>query len=99
MSLDVLEEKWYRKAIAGFKKKWVQMVSLAESFDAFVSGISAVTGIPEGTVRSSLPAVEWSKFQKNAEKYLSMALKKIKAAHRQKKWSVNYRRAFGGRGR
>lgn len=55
------------------------MVKTADSFDAFVKGISAVTGIPEGTVRASLPAVSWSEFQRDAEKYLPKAVAKIES--------------------
>jgi len=94
--IEVKEEKWFRKATEGFKRLWVPMVSAAESFDAVVRGISAVTGIPEATVRASLPAVEWSRFQKEAEKYLPIALAKIEAAYRAKKWSRKYKKVFGG---
>jgi len=74
--IDVYQEKWYRKAIAGFKARWVPMVKKAESFTAFTEGISAVTGIPAATVAASLPAMEWKKFQAEAEKYLPIALRK-----------------------
>jgi len=94
--IDIVEEKWYRKAIAGFRKAWAPMVKQAESFDAFVKGISAATGIPEGTVRASLPAQNWKEFQANADKYLSIAIEKIEAAYRSKKWSRKYKAAFGG---
>jgi len=94
--IDMKEEKWYRKAIAGFKEAWVAMVKKAESLDAFVKGISAVTGIPEATVRASIPAKNWADFQANADKYLSIAIEKIEAAYRSKKWSTHYKRAFGG---
>ena len=96
MFLGVVEEKWYKRAIEGFRKNWARMVRRSESLDAFVAGISAVTGIPEATVRASLPAVHWSEFQKNPEKYLEKAIAKIEAAYRAKKWSVNYKAAFGG---
>jgi len=96
MSLDAIEEKWYKKAIAGFRANWARMVKAAESFDAFVKGISAVTGIPEGTVRASLPAKNWAAFQAEADKYLPIALAKLEAAHRTGKWKIKYRRAFGG---
>jgi len=94
MSLDLLEEKWYRKAIAGFRKNWLRMVKRAESFDAFVKGISSVTGIPESTVRASIPAQNWKNFQANAEKYLEIAIRKIEAAHAAGKWKTKYRQAF-----
>jgi len=96
MALDAIQEKWYRKAIAGFKRNWVRMVKKAESFDAFVRGISAVTGIPEATVRASLPATNWKEFQANAEKYLPIALSKIESAYRAGKWKIKYRAAFEG---
>jgi len=95
-TLDAIEEKWYRKAIAGFRKAWVQMVQRSESFDAFVEGVSAVSGIPAETVRASIPAQNWKDFQANASKYLEIAVAKLEAAHRTGKWKVKYRRAFGG---
>jgi len=95
MALDAIQEKWYRKAIAGFRKNWVRMVQKAESFDAFVNGIAAVTGIPAATVRASLPAQNWKEFQANASKYLPIAISKIEAAYRAGKWKVKYRAAFG----
>lgn len=98
MSLSVYEDKWFRKTIAGFRKVWVPMVQKAESFDAFVKGISAVTGIPEDVVRSSLPAVNWREFQANAPKYLEQAVRKIEAAYRAKKWSRKYKAAFSTTG-
>ena len=94
--IDIVEEKWYRKAIAGFRENWARMVKQADSFEAFVKGIAAATGIPEGTVRNSLPAKNWADFQANAEKYLSIALEKLEAAFRSKKWSRKYKKAFGG---
>jgi len=96
MSLDMIQEKWFRKAMAGFKRNWVAMVQKAESFEAFVNGISAVTGIPAATVRASLPAQNYKEFQANADKYLSIALAKLEAAYRAGKWKVKYRAAFGG---
>jgi len=68
----------------------------AESLDAFVRGISAVTGIPEATVRASLPAKAWVEFQREPERYLPIAVAKIESAYRAKKWSRKYRKAFGG---
>jgi len=94
MALDIAEEKWFRRAIAGFKKVWIPAVKAAESFEAFVSGISAITGIPEATVRASMPAVAWRKFQAEAEKYLPKAVAKIEAAFRAKKWSRKYRKVW-----
>ncbi|MEM2618611.1 MAG: hypothetical protein QW356_03885 [Candidatus Hadarchaeales archaeon] len=94
--LETKEAKWYRKAIAGFKELWTPAVKAAASYEAFVKGISAVTGIPESAVRASAPAREWAEFQKNPEAYLPTALAKLEAAHASKKWSVKYKRAFGG---
>jgi hypothetical protein len=92
--LDLKEEKWFRKATARFKELWAPAVKAAESFEAFCTGISAITGLPVEVVRASLPAGEWKKFQAEAEKYLPVALSKIEAAYRAKKWSTRYKRAF-----
>ncbi len=94
MSLDLAEEKWYRKTIDGFKYAWVTMVQKAESFDAFVKGVAAISRIPEDIIRSSLPAIHWKEFQANASKYLDKALAKIEAAYRAHKWSTKYKTAF-----
>ncbi|MEM1588975.1 MAG: hypothetical protein QW175_00970 [Candidatus Bathyarchaeia archaeon] len=94
--IDRLEEKWYRKAMAALKAKWVPAVQSATSLEAFIKGISAVTGIPEGTIRASLPAMNWAEFQKRASEILPLVLEKVEAAYRAKKWSVHYKRAFGG---
>lgn len=95
-TLDIIEEKWYRKAIAGFREVWSPAVKAATSLDAFCEGVAAISGIPAGTVRASLPAKNWAKFQAEADVYLPIAIAKIEAAHRTKKWSTKYRRAFGG---
>jgi len=92
--LDKLEEKWYRKALAGFKEKWAAIVRQATTYEAWVAGIAAVTGLPETTVRASFPAREYAEFQKNPEAYLPKALAKIEAAYRTKKWSRKYKEAF-----
>ena len=94
MSLSTIEDKWYRKAIAGFKAAWVTMVKKATTFDAFVAGVAARSGIPEATVRASLPAANYKEFQAHADDYLDIALKKIEAAYRAHKWSVKYKAAF-----
>lgn len=94
MALSAIQEKWYKKAIAGFKANWARMVKKADSFDAFVRGISAVTGIPEATVRASLPAKNWQEFQREADKYLPIAVAKIEAAYRAGKWAAKYKAAF-----
>jgi len=96
MSLAAIEDKWYRKAMAGFRENWSRMVKAADCLTAFCQGISAVTGIPVGTVQSSLPAKNWAAFQAEADRYLPIAVAKIEAAHRAGKWSAKYRKAFGG---
>lgn len=96
MSLAIIEDKWFRKAMAGFRERWAAGVKAAESLSAFCEGISAVTGIPAATVAASLPAKNWAAFQAEAEKYLPIAVAKIEAAHRAGKWSAHYKRAFGG---
>ncbi len=80
----------------GFRGAWVANVKRAESLSAFVEGIAQVTGIPSGTVAASMPAKNFADFQANAEKYLPMAIAKLEAAYRSKKWSRKYRQAFGG---
>lgn len=92
--MSAYEEKWFRKAMAGFRENWGRMVKAAESLEAFCQGISAVTGIPAGTIRASLPAKNWATFQAEAEKYLPIAVAKIEAAHRAGKWQAKYRKAF-----
>jgi hypothetical protein len=96
MVLEAKQEKWFKKAMAGFERVWVPAVKAAESFDAFCKGISAITGLPESVVRSSIPATNWAEFQKEAEKYLPIAKSKIEAAFKAGKWARRYRRAFGG---
>jgi hypothetical protein len=91
--LDVIEEKWIRKLRAS-KPKWLAMVKRAESFDAYVKGIAAVTGLPENVIRASFPARNWAEFQANAEKYVELWISQIETAYKQKKWSTNYKRAF-----
>jgi len=95
MALSVAEDKWYRKAIAGFRDQWARMVAASSSLDAFCEGISAVTGIPAATIRSSLPAKNFADFQANASKYLPLAVAKIEAAHRAGKWKTKYLAAWG----
>jgi len=97
MSLDIYEAKWYKKATAAFRKVWVDMVKRAESFEAYVAGVAAVTGLPEDVVRASLPAVNWKEFQANAEKYVDIALKKIEKAYSTHKWANKYKAAFSTR--
>jgi hypothetical protein len=97
MSLDIYEEKWIRKLRAA-RPKWVAMVKRAESFEAYVKNIAAVTGLPEATIRASFPARSWQEFQANAERYVDIWINKIEAAYRMKKWSTNYKKAFSTTG-
>jgi hypothetical protein len=91
--LDIAEEKWIRKLRAS-KPKWLAMVKKAESLEAYVKGIAAITGLPESTIRASFPARNWAEFQANAERYVELWIGKIESAYRQKKWSTNYKKAF-----
>lgn len=94
--LDMKEEKWYRKTIAAFRKNWPSAISRSETYTAWVAGIAAITGLSEAQISSSLPAAEYKKFQANPAAYVEIAIRKIEAAHTSRKWSKNYRRAFGG---
>lgn len=91
--IDVIEEKWYTKAKAGFEEVWVDAVK--GSYDDFVTGIATITGLPEATIKGSLPAKNFEAFQKDPEKYKDIAIAKIEAAYKGKKWSKNYKAAFG----
>ena len=93
MALDVYEEKWIRKVRAA-RTAWLEMVKKAESLDAYVKGIAAITGLPEAVIRASFPARNWADFQANAERYVDLWISKIEAAFRAKKWSTHYKRAF-----
>jgi len=93
MVLELYEEKWVRKVRAA-RGKWLAMVKKAESLDAYVKGIAAVTGLPESVIRASFPAKNWADFQANAEKYVDIWISKIEAAFRTRKWSTNYKQAF-----
>jgi hypothetical protein len=93
MALEIYEEKWIKKVRAA-KPKWLEMVKKAESFEAYVKGIAAVTGLPEDIIRASFPAKNWAEFQANAEKYVDIWISKIETAYKQRKWSRNYKQAF-----
>jgi len=93
MSIHYFEEKWAKKVRAA-RGKWLAMVKKAESLDAYVKGIAAITGIPENVIRASFPAKNWAEFQANAEKFVDIWMSKVEAAARAKKWSTNYVEAF-----
>lgn len=92
--LDRIEDKWYRKALAGFRARWASQVAASTSLDAFCEGISAVTGIPAATIRGSLPAKNYADFQAHAAEYLPIAIAKLEAAHRTGKWKTKYLAAW-----
>jgi len=87
------EEKWARN-VRRAKGKWLAMVKKAESLEAYVKGIAAVTGLPESVIRASFPAKNWAEFQANAEKFVEIWMSKVEAAARARKWSTNYIEAF-----
>ena len=91
--LGYFEDKWIRKCRAA-RNKWLAMVKRAESLDAYVKGIAAVTGLPEGVIRASFPAKNWAEFQANAEKFVDLWISKVEAAARARKWSTKYVEAF-----
>ena len=91
--LEIYQEKWFRKVSAA-RSKWLEMVKKADSLDAYVKGIAAVTGLPETVIRASFPAKNWADFQANADKYVDIWLNKIQEAHRMGKWAKNYLAAF-----
>ena len=95
--LRTYEEKWHRKAIAGFKQKWPTIVKKSESYEAYCQGIAAVTGLSPDEVRRSFPAEEWRKFSQDPEKYLDIAVRKIEAAYSARSWSTGYKQAFSPR--
>lgn len=92
--IDLAEAKWYKKAIAGFRKTWLTMVKKADSFEAFVNGIADFLGISPATVRASLPAKNWAEFQRNAEQYVDVAIRKIQRAFERHKWKRKLIEAF-----
>ena len=91
--LEIYQEKWFRKTIAA-NKKWADMVSKPETFQAYVSGISAVTGLSDSEVAASLPARNYKEFQAKATQFLSKREAKIRAAHSMGKWARKYIEAF-----
>ena len=70
------------------------MIKSADSFEAFVAGVSRVTGLPRDVVARSLPAQNWREFQANAEKYVDLLIDGLRAAYEKRKWSKGYRAAF-----
>jgi len=96
--IDIAERKWFRKTSAAFRKVWLDMVKRAESFDAFVKGVADFLGVSPEVVRASLPAQNWAEFQRNAEQYVEVALRKIQRAFEQHKWKRKLIEAFTTRG-
>lgn len=95
--LGVVEKKWHSKTKAAFNAHWAKNFASARSAEAFAQGIASVTGLSLKTIKASLPMKNFRAAQKNAGLYRNLALRKIDAAFRTKKWSRNYRRAFGGK--
>jgi len=90
--LELYEEKWYRKAVSGFRTKWAPKVKAAPP--AYIKGVARVTGLPESTVAASFPARNYREFAANAEKFVEIAVNKIESAHSARKWAENYKKAF-----
>jgi len=94
--MDVAAAKLVRKVKAA-RGKYVEMVRSASTLDEYVKGVADFTGLPEGTVRASLPVQNYSEFQKNAEAYVDVLISKVTRAVETGKWQRGYRMAFGGR--
>lgn len=94
MALEAGQRKWNAKAAAAFRAKWVSNFASAQSFDSWCEGVAAATGLPKGTIASSLAGQNFRAAQQNAAAYAEKALRKIEAAARSGKWKANYVRAF-----
>ena len=94
--LDIYQEKWARKTMAAIDK-WVKMVSSADTFQSYVSGIAAVTGLSDSEVAASLPARNYREFQANASRFAAKYEEKVKKAAAMRKWAKNYIEAFRAR--
>ena len=91
--IELYERKWHRKTIAA-AGKWVTKVKSPDTFQAYVKGISTVTGLPESEVSASLPARNYREFQANADQFVEKFKSKVEAAFQMRKWSKNYIAAF-----
>jgi hypothetical protein len=94
--LELYHEKWFKR-VSGKRDVWVRAIKEAATLDAFVKGVATVTGLSEAEVRASIPASNYSEFQRNAEKYADVFIANIRKAYEQKKWPEHYRRAFSTR--
>ena len=94
-NIDISAEKWARKAKAGIRKA-ARAVKDPASFEKYVRKVSQFSGIPEGTVRTSLPAQNWQDFAAHADEAYAIAERKIDAAASAGTWKRNYMAAFGG---
>ena len=94
--LELYERKWQTKTLAAVSK-WVEMVKKPETFQSYVAGISAVTGLPESEVSASLPARNYREFQANAEQFAEKFRTRVQKAAEMRKWSRNYINAFRAR--
>ena len=74
--------------------KWAMKVKSPDTFQAYVSGISTVTGLPESEVANSLPARNYREFQANADQFKQKFQTKVQKAAELGKWAKNYVAAF-----
>jgi len=93
MSLDLIEEKWYKK-VSARSKKWEANVKRTEAFEAYVKKIAELIRKPEDEVRASDSAKAWADFQARASDYRPKFESGVKVAYETKKWSRNYASAF-----
>lgn len=91
--IEYYQEKWHRKTVAA-ASKWVDRVKSPDTFQAYVSGISTVTGLPESEVSSSLPARNYRQFQAQADQFLEKFRTRVEKAAAMRKWAKNYVAAF-----
>ncbi len=91
--LDLAEKKWETKVLSAIDK-WTAKVKDPATAEAYVAGISAVTGLPKSEVAASFPARNYREFQANAEMYAEKFKAKVQAAIQAKKWARNYVAAF-----
>ncbi|MBW2675506.1 MAG: hypothetical protein JRD89_19205 [Deltaproteobacteria bacterium] len=90
--IELAKDKWVRKLKAGIPK-WLVEVVRAESYDAFVRGLSSASGIPESTIRGSIVASEWKKFQEEVSRSPEAFRRKFEAIATPEK-SEKWLRAF-----
>ena len=94
--IDIYQEKWARKTLAAVEK-WTRKVSESETFQSYVAGIAAVTGLSDSEVAASLPARNYREFQSKASQFAGKFEEKVKRAAAMRKWAKNYVDAFRAR--